>query len=80
MAELDESTAPPEPETNAEIARAIAGCVVGVILVGIVLVGLPVGIYRAVTTGDWTIAVAALIAGGIFAIGSKLGWIESLND
>ena len=59
---------------------ALAGCLFGAVGIWIVILGLPIGIYLGVPSGDWRVAAAAVAVGLLLAIGNKLGWIVSLND
>ena len=65
---------------KARMVGGVAGCLFGAVGIWIVILGLPIGIYLGVTSGDWRVAAAAVALGLLLAIGDKLGWIVSLND
>jgi len=69
------------PKENALVALGmVIGCLFGAVGVWVVIIGIPVGIYRGATTGDWTWRIAVAILGVVLWIGFKSGLIRSLND
>jgi membrane associated rhomboid family serine protease len=73
----------PEPlsiRDKLKMAGLVGGCLFGAIAVWVVLIGIPLGLFYGVTQGDWTLEIAALVVGLLYAIGSRLGWIQPLND
>jgi hypothetical protein len=62
------------------VALAMAGCLLGAVGIWVVILGVPIGLYHGVTTGDWTWLAAVGVLAIVLAIGEKSGLMKSLND
>ncbi len=53
------------------VALAMVGCLFGAVGIWVVILGVPIGLYHGLTTGDWTWLTAVGVLAILLAIGEK---------